>query len=166
MKDWILELCPEIADWQAEMIAEHVEKELERAQSLARSVMADMTSYDAAICAKCKIILGGFMSDLKPNSLYTVGMAMSDFISENNLRWSDTLRAVFEQAEGDYVDEIADAYKQGLEHKTKALTDSEIRKIIDAEVSITAQPLYDAVYMICRAVEAVHGVLEGEDDEL
>jgi hypothetical protein len=22
MKDWIMELCPEIADWQAEMIAE------------------------------------------------------------------------------------------------------------------------------------------------
>ena len=23
MKDWIKELCPEIADWQAELIAEH-----------------------------------------------------------------------------------------------------------------------------------------------
>lgn len=26
MKDWILELCPEIAEWQAELIAEHVER--------------------------------------------------------------------------------------------------------------------------------------------
>lgn len=26
MKDWIMELCPEIAEWQAEMIAEQVHK--------------------------------------------------------------------------------------------------------------------------------------------
>jgi len=26
MKDWLMELCPELADWQAEIIAEHVAK--------------------------------------------------------------------------------------------------------------------------------------------
>lgn len=26
MKDWILELCPEIAEWQAEIIVDHVQK--------------------------------------------------------------------------------------------------------------------------------------------
>ena len=25
MKDWIMELCPEIAEWQAELIAEHAD---------------------------------------------------------------------------------------------------------------------------------------------
>lgn len=26
MKDWIMELCPEIAEWQAELIVDHVER--------------------------------------------------------------------------------------------------------------------------------------------
>lgn len=29
MKDWIKELCPEIADWQAELIAEHCQPKRE-----------------------------------------------------------------------------------------------------------------------------------------
>jgi hypothetical protein len=29
MKEWIKELCPEIADWQAELIAEHAEPKRE-----------------------------------------------------------------------------------------------------------------------------------------
>ena len=28
MKDWIMELCPEIAEWQADLIAEQVQKEI------------------------------------------------------------------------------------------------------------------------------------------
>jgi hypothetical protein len=30
MKDWIKELCPEIADWQVELIADHHQAEIER----------------------------------------------------------------------------------------------------------------------------------------
>lgn len=29
MKDWIMELCPEIQEWQAELIAEHTQKLVE-----------------------------------------------------------------------------------------------------------------------------------------
>ena len=29
MKEWIKELCPEIADWQAELIAEAAQKQVE-----------------------------------------------------------------------------------------------------------------------------------------
>lgn len=28
MKDWIMELCPEIAEWQADLIAEQAQKEV------------------------------------------------------------------------------------------------------------------------------------------
>ena len=36
MKDWIMELCPEIQEWQAELIAEHTRKlvEAERQECL------------------------------------------------------------------------------------------------------------------------------------
>ena len=30
MKDWIKELCPEIADWQVELIADHHQAEVDR----------------------------------------------------------------------------------------------------------------------------------------
>ena len=34
MKDWIKELCPEIADWQAELIAEHCQPKKREWQGL------------------------------------------------------------------------------------------------------------------------------------
>lgn len=139
-------------------------EELERAQALARTVMADMTSYDEAVCPMCegKSPPKEIKSSLKPNSLYTVGMAMSDFIGENNLRWSDTLRAVFEKAERDYVDEMVSSYEQGRDHgcEMEPITDEKLNEIIKQHITISDTHLLAAVYMICREVEAAHGIRE------
>ena len=40
MKDWIKELCPEIADWQTELIAEECEKHYDRGWNAALEMAA------------------------------------------------------------------------------------------------------------------------------
>jgi hypothetical protein len=54
MKDWIMELCPEIADWQAEMIAEAAHNQvLDEREACAKvcdayDVAEDVNSSDTA----------------------------------------------------------------------------------------------------------------------
>jgi hypothetical protein len=48
MKDWIKELCPEIAEWQAELIAEEAQKAVraEREEIIAILSRTEFTSLD------------------------------------------------------------------------------------------------------------------------
>ena len=46
MKDWIKELCPEIAEWQAELIAEHADKQYEAGWNSALEMAAFKLQHD------------------------------------------------------------------------------------------------------------------------
>jgi len=46
MKDWIKELCPEIAEWQAELIAEHADKLYEAGWNSALEMAAFKLQHD------------------------------------------------------------------------------------------------------------------------
>lgn len=50
------------------------------------------------------------------NAIDTLSVAISDFISANGLQWSKALRKALSAAQGQYVDEVTDAYVQGREH--------------------------------------------------
>ena len=47
MKDWIMELCPEIAEWQAELIAEQAQTEVAAAVDAERVVIMDSLQAQA-----------------------------------------------------------------------------------------------------------------------
>ena len=47
MKDWIMELCPEIAEWQAELIAEQAQKDTAAALDAERVVIMDSLQKQA-----------------------------------------------------------------------------------------------------------------------
>lgn len=47
MKDWIMELCPEIAEWQAELIAEQAQKDTAAAVDAERVVIMDSLQAQA-----------------------------------------------------------------------------------------------------------------------
>jgi hypothetical protein len=47
------------------------------------------------------------------NSIEKLGVAVSDFIGQNNLVWSDALCEAWEEAEADYVNEMTNAFNQG-----------------------------------------------------
>lgn len=46
-------------------------------------------------------------------SIEKLGIAVSDFIGEHNLMWSDALVLAWQEAEADYVDELNNAINQG-----------------------------------------------------
>jgi hypothetical protein len=46
-------------------------------------------------------------------SIEKLGIAVSDFIGEHNLMWSDALVLAWQEAETDYVDELNNAINQG-----------------------------------------------------
>lgn len=45
MKDWLMELCPEIAEWQAEIIAEQVRIRVESEREACARLCADYTAW-------------------------------------------------------------------------------------------------------------------------
>ena len=47
MKDWIMELCPEIAEWQAELIAGQAQKDTAAAVDAERVVIMDSLQKQA-----------------------------------------------------------------------------------------------------------------------
>lgn len=51
MKDWIMELCPEIAEWQAELIAEQAQKDTAAAVDAERVVIMDSLQKQADLAA-------------------------------------------------------------------------------------------------------------------
>ena len=57
MKDWIMELCPEIADWQAEMIAEaahnQVLDEREACAKVCEAFAADAFNNENRLYEQC-----------------------------------------------------------------------------------------------------------------
>ena len=54
MKDWIMELCPEIAEWQAELIAEAAQERVE-AEREACAKVAEQTVCDTHLPTGVKI---------------------------------------------------------------------------------------------------------------
>lgn len=46
MKDWIKELCPEIADWQAELIAEAAQDRVEAEREACAKLLDEMAAQD------------------------------------------------------------------------------------------------------------------------
>jgi len=50
-------------------------------------------------------------------SIEKLGVAVSDFIGQHGLMWSDALCAAWEEAEADYVDEINNALNQGKQNE-------------------------------------------------
>lgn len=79
--------------------------------------------------------------------------------------WAMGEEAGREAVAGEYVDKMISVYQQGRDHgcEMEPITDEKLHEIISAEVNITAPSLYDAVYTICRNVEAAHGILEDGD---
>jgi hypothetical protein len=47
------------------------------------------------------------------NSIEKLGVAVSDFIGQHGLMWSDALCEAWEEAEADYVNEMTNAFNQG-----------------------------------------------------
>lgn len=48
MKDWIMELCPEIAEWQAELIAEAAQKRVEAEREACAQIAETAEPYRSA----------------------------------------------------------------------------------------------------------------------
>jgi hypothetical protein len=46
-------------------------------------------------------------------SIEKLGVAVSDFIGQHGLVWSDALCQAWEEAEADYVSEMTNAFNQG-----------------------------------------------------
>ena len=46
MKDWIMELCPEIQEWQAEIIAEHTQKLVDAEREACAQVCEQMPELE------------------------------------------------------------------------------------------------------------------------
>ncbi len=51
MKDWIMELCPEIAEWQAELIAEAAQERVEAEREACAKVAFNAKTYIEAAAA-------------------------------------------------------------------------------------------------------------------
>ena len=61
MKDWIKELCPELADWQAELIAEQAQKDVAAEREACAKVCdevggrdTDCHAWDAAAAIRAR----------------------------------------------------------------------------------------------------------------
>jgi hypothetical protein len=46
-------------------------------------------------------------------SIEKLGVAISDFIGQHGLMWSDALVLAWQEAEADYVNEMTNAFNQG-----------------------------------------------------
>ena len=70
-----------------------------------------------------------------------------------------------EAVAGDYVDKMISVYQQGRDHgcEMEPITDEKLNEIIKEHITICDTHLFAAVYMICRGVEAAHGILEEEE---
>lgn len=59
MKDWLMELCPEIAEWQAEIIAEQVrirvESEREACAKLCEAEAEKWEGKDGPVCFEVRL---------------------------------------------------------------------------------------------------------------
>ena len=51
----------------------------------------------------------------KLTSIEKLGIAVSDFIGQHNLKWSDELVLAWQEAEADYVAEMSNAFNRGQE---------------------------------------------------
>lgn len=51
MKDWIMELCPEIVAWQAELIAEEAQKQVLAEREACAKVCEEIGGAEPADCA-------------------------------------------------------------------------------------------------------------------
>jgi hypothetical protein len=47
-------------------------------------------------------------------SIEKLGVAVSDFIGQHGLQWSDALCQAWEEAEASYVNEMTNAFNQGV----------------------------------------------------
>lgn len=52
MKDWVMELCPEIAEWQAEIITEQVRIRVESEREACAKLCDGWTHADGDACAE------------------------------------------------------------------------------------------------------------------
>lgn len=57
MKDWIKELCPEIAEWQAELIAEEAKRGVEAEREACAQVCDENEKIQWEICEYCKALM-------------------------------------------------------------------------------------------------------------
>ena len=58
-KDWIMELCPEIAEWQAEIIAEQVRIRVKSEREACARLCDGWTHADGDACAEAIRARGG-----------------------------------------------------------------------------------------------------------
>ena len=52
-------------------------------------------------------------------SIEKLGVAVSDFIGQHGLQWSDALCQAWEEAEASYVNEMTNAFNQGVTIRAK-----------------------------------------------
>jgi hypothetical protein len=55
------------------------------------------------------------------NPIDRLGIAISDFVGQHGLMWSEELRAEFEAMEDKYYDDLTEAWKHGIEGARIAL---------------------------------------------
>lgn len=79
--------------------------------------------------------------------------------------WAMGEEAGREAVAGEYVDKMIGVYQQGRDHgcEMEPITDEKLNEIIKQHITISDTHLLAAVYMICREVEAAHGILEDGD---
>ena len=53
-------------------------------------------------------------------SIEKLGVAVSDFIGQHGLMWSDALVEAWQEAEADYVEEMTNAFNQGQSKEKSA----------------------------------------------
>jgi len=72
--------------------------------------------YNCGHCGRPQIVGAPCLcwrQGIEMNSIEKLGVAVSDFIGQNNLVWSDALCEAWEEAEADYVNEMTNAFNQG-----------------------------------------------------
>ena len=78
--------------------------------------MMTASLYNCGHCGRPQIVGSPCLcwrQGIEMNSIEKLGVAVSDFIGQHGLMWSDELCAAWEEAEADYVEEMTNAFSQG-----------------------------------------------------
>ena len=78
--------------------------------------MMTASLYNCGHCGRPQLVGSPCLCWRQGNEMISIeklGVAVSDFIGQHGLMWSDALVAAWEEAEADYVNEMTNAFNQG-----------------------------------------------------
>ena len=78
--------------------------------------MMTASLYNCGHCGRPQIVGSPCLCWRQGNEMISIeklGVAISDFIGEHGLMWSDALCEAWEEAEASYVNEMTNAFNQG-----------------------------------------------------